>query len=346
MESNRLLEMELMHRWSTRTFTGLYSMPADTPYFQITIPHAALRRSYVMNSILAAAAVDLAVSAVEGPQAEKFFYLALKYGTQASAGFRTELENINEENLHILYHISALLAVWNYTMLGRHGSTLARMHVIFDMFFGAAMIAWTNPKWLTSVPSSSRDAIGLKPLTMDVVDANTITALSYLDTVSRQIHVPPIKSPLMMYNIDFETEDPLPASVAYRVPLAQLRYSFAEDAVDRIKGYGMSLITVAGPAFVAAVKARQPMALFMLMYFGVLVNRSSDQNTRWWLGTAGRDLVSEISDILQNSPIAQIPEGRLGMSWTREQVGLPPLVDVGVGETFCSLTEIERVFLT
>ncbi|KAK2737226.1 hypothetical protein FQN55_001247 [Onygenales sp. PD_40] len=321
-------------------------MPADTPYFQTTIPHAALRRSYVMNSILAAAAVDLAVSAVEGPQAEKYYYMALKYGTQASAGFRTELENINEENLHILYHISALLAVWNYTMAGRHGSTLDRMHVIFDMFFGAATIAWTNPKWLTSVPSSSRDAIYLKPLTMDVVDANTLTALGYLATVSRQIHVRPIRTPIAMFNLEFETEGPLLASEAYRIPIAQLRYSFAEDAVDRIKGYVMSLITVGGPEFVAAVKAHEPMALFMLMYFGVLVNRSSSQETRWWLGTAGRDIVSEISDILENSPIARIPEGRLGMSWTREQVGLPPLADVGLGQSFCSLTEIESLFLT
>ncbi|EER40774.1 C6 transcription factor [Histoplasma capsulatum H143] len=310
-ESNRLLEMELLHRWTTRTWMGLYSIPADEPYMQILLPRAALKDDYVMNSLLAAAAVDLALSSNESD---------LEYSNKASAGFRSQLENINEDNLHLLYHLAALSALMQFVLPNRQQTMLERVDVIFSLMLGACNIAAFNFKWLTDAPCSSRDILHYKPLSMEILDQDTLAALQKLSIVSRQIRVP-----ASSHTAIFSGEETPLASEEYMITIAQLKYCFAEDSCGRIKSYFLSMVPIGGRDYIAAIKNREPMALFMLMYLGVLLDRAGRDYMSWWVGPAGRELVEEVSGILEHSPISQIPEGCEAMSWTRQQVGLPPL---------------------
>ncbi|PGH33627.1 hypothetical protein GX50_03537 [[Emmonsia] crescens] len=338
-ESNRLLEMELLHRWTTRTWMGLYSIPADEPYMQILLPRAALKDGYVMNSLLAAAAVDLALSSNESESAT-YLYAALEYSNKASAGFRSQLENINQDNLHLLYHLAALSALMQFVLPNRQQTTLERVDIIFDLLLGACNIAAFNFKWLTEAPCSSRDILNYRPLSMEILDSDTVTALQKLSIVSRQIRVPASR-----HTAIFGGEETPLASEEYVIAIAQLKYCFAEDACGRIKAYFLSMVAIGGRDYISAVKNREPMALFMLMYFGVLMDRGGRDYMSWWVGPAGRELVEEISEILEHSPIAQVSEGREGMSWTRQQVGLPPLtMNTAIEEEACSLSEVSLAF--
>jgi hypothetical protein len=119
----------------------------------------------------------------------------------------------------------------------------------------------------------------------------------------------------------------------YRKAIAQLKYCFAEDARDLIKGYCLSMIPVAGPEFAVAMRNLDPLALFIVMYFGVLLDRMARDPMAWWISSMGKDLVKRASEILQQSPIAQIPDGRGGISWTRQQVDLPALEWSAVAST-------------
>ncbi|KAG5292009.1 C6 transcription factor [Histoplasma ohiense] len=318
-ESNRLLEMELLHRWTTRTWMGLYSIPADEPYMQILLPRAALKDDYIMNSLLAAAAVDLALSSNESESAT-YLCAALEYSNKASAGFRSQLENINEDNLHLLYHLAALSALMQFVLPSRQQTMLERVDVIFSPMLGACNIAAFNFKWLTDAPCSSRDILHYKPLSMEILDQDTLAALQKLSIVSRQIRVP-----TSSHTAIFSGEETPLASEEYMITIAQLKYCFAEDSCGRIKSYFLSMIPIGGRDYIAAIKNREPMALFMLMYLGVLLDRAGRDYMSWWVGPAGRELVEEVSGILEHSPISQIPEGCEAISWTREQVGLPPL---------------------
>ncbi|KLJ06956.1 hypothetical protein EMPG_17564 [Blastomyces silverae] len=339
-ESNRLLELELLHRWTTRTWMGLYSIPADEPYMQIVLPRAALKEGYVMNSLLAAAAVDLALSSNESESAT-YFCAALEYSNKASAGFRSQLENINQDNLHLLYHLAALSAIMQFVLPNRQQTILERIEIIFNLMLGALSIAMFNVKWLTDAPCSSRDILKYTPLSLDILDSDTIAALEKLSTVARQIRVPASR-PTAVY----AGEETSLASEEYLLTLAQLKYSFREDASGRVKGYFLSNMCIGGQGFVTAIKKREPMALFMLMYLGVLIDRASKDYMTWWVGPAGRELIEEVSGILEHSSIAQIPEGREGMSWTRQQVGLPPLTthDAIEEQTCWSLSELSLTF--
>ncbi|EEQ88898.1 hypothetical protein RJZ56_004892 [Blastomyces dermatitidis] len=340
IESNRLLELELLHRWTTRTWMGLYSIPADEPYMQIILPRAALKEGYVMNSLLAAAAVDLALSSNESESAT-YLCAALEYSNKASAGFRSQLENINQDNLHLLYHLAALSAIMQFVLPNRHQTILERVEIFFNLMLGAFSIAMFNIKWLTDAPCSSRDILKYMPLSLDILDSDTIAALEKLSTVARQIRVP-ASSPMAIYAGD---ETSL-ASEEYLLTLAQLKYSFREDACGRVKGYFLSMIGIGGREFLTAIKKREPMALFMLMYLGVLMDRASKDYMSWWVGLAGRELIEEVSGLLEHSSISQIPEGREGMSWTRQQVGLAPLTtnDAIEEQACCSLSELSLAF--
>lgn len=87
--------------------------------------------------------------------------------------------------------------------------------------------------------------------------------------------------------------------------------------------------------------------MFILMYWGVLVQRATRDPSLWALVSEGRDVVAEASEFLLRSEIADIPGVREGIAWTRNDAGLPPLpacplpaalhgsrVDVTVSEDF------------
>jgi len=298
---------------------GLCSVPEDQYYLQTYLPRAALRTSYLMNGILAIAAVDLARSSGES----NHLVAALEYSNKASADFRAQLCDINQDNLHLLYYFAMLAAVFNFAVPFEQMSTMDRMKMGFDMLLGATNIALTNIKWLFERNHSLNVVAGFEKATIDILDADTKLALDRFTTVCSHLGVPAASEDILGARV----EDHLDGKDSmYRKAIAQLKYCFAEDARDLIKGYCLSLVPVAGPDFGVAMRNLDPLTLFIVMYFGVLLDRMARDPTAWWISSMGKDLVQCVSEILQRSPIAQIPDGRKGISWTRQQVGLPALV--------------------
>jgi hypothetical protein len=66
--------------------------------------------------------------------------------------------------------------------------------------------------------------------------------------------------------------------------------------------------------FVVAVQQSEPMALLIVMYWGVLMHRAANDVMQWMLMSAG--LSSQIIDV---------PRVLEGIIWTRQQVNLPRL---------------------
>ncbi|KAK2748951.1 hypothetical protein FQN57_007234 [Myotisia sp. PD_48] len=333
-DSQRLLELELMHRWSTRTWMGLFSIPEDQEYLQNYLPRAALRSSYLMNGLLAISALDLAQNTSNKSESTTYFYAALEYSNKASVGFRAELSDIRHDNLHVLYHFAMIAAVFSFVSLPEESSALDRMNTVFDMIMGGCDIAYTNAAWLFDSPCSFSAFFKYGMATLDIVDPVTWTALGNLSSVSRQVRVSGVYHKRgSAAQEESECGDPLASDVdSYRFAIGQTKYSFVEDARGLVKFYCLSVATMGGREFLAAMKRLEPMALFIMMYVGVLLDRMACDIRGWWVESVGRDLVQEISDILQYSPIARIPEGLEGISWTRQQVGLPPLLNISLVE--------------
>ncbi|KAL9948404.1 hypothetical protein D7B24_007161 [Verticillium nonalfalfae] len=345
--NERLLELELMHRWSTRTWAVLYSIPEDQPFLQVVLPRAGLRHGYVMNGIFAITALDLARER-SPTEARMYRRAALEYSNKASVDFRSNLSDITADNICYLFYFAMISAFFNFAMPPLPTETLTctdRITIAFDMILGASRIAWTNFDWMIQGPDST--SIVMERYTVDLslvndIDGDTMIALNHLSTVVRELRQPgpdgtPGKGPIA--NELWE----------YQLAVGQTKYCFAEERLNRLKCYYLSLITVAGVDFATRLRAREPMALFIIMYWAVLLHRANDDPMVWWStawmskSTVGHDLVAETSEALIHSPIAQIPEGRKGIAWTRDQVGLPPLEGFDLYEKPTTL-EMEMVF--
>ena len=312
---------------------GLVAIPEDQPHLQDYLPRAALRNSYLMNGILALSALELA-RASETPAI--YLPAAIEYSNKASADFRVQLCNITRDNLHLLYYFAMIAATFNFALPPEQMTAIDRIGIAFDMVIGATAIATTNIQWLMDSPMSLEIVLGLGLASMDILDSETVRAIGYMVSVSSQMSPKLITEEKETVKVEIGGKEqdipcpPVSEQFMYWLAIAHLKYCFAEDARGLIKGYCMTFIPLSGMDFIWAVRRKEPVALFVLIYFGVLMHRYGEQTKAWWIRTTGRDLVNEASEILLQSPVAMMEEGREGIAWTRRQVGLPPLLMEGV----------------
>jgi hypothetical protein len=72
-----MLELELMHCWSTSTYKSLCSVPEDHHYMQLVMPQEALRYDFLLNGIFVAAALHRAAMAPK-QEAKRYFNIAME----------------------------------------------------------------------------------------------------------------------------------------------------------------------------------------------------------------------------------------------------------------------------
>ena len=311
---------------------GLVAIPEDQPHLQDYLPRAALQNSYLMNGILALSALELA-RASETPA--MYLPAAIEYSNKASAEFRIQLCNITRDNLHLLYYFAMIAATFNFSLPPEQMSAIDRLGIAFDMVIGATAIATTNIEWLMDSPLSLEIVVGLGQASIETLDSEILMAIDYMASVSSQMSPKLIAEEKETVKVEIagkEQEIPCPPvgkQFMYWLAIAHLKYCFAEDVRGLIKGYCMTFVPISGMDFIWAIRKKEPVALFVLMYFAVLMHRYGEQTNAWWIRTTGPDLVREASEILLRLPVAMMEEGREGIAWARRQVGLPPLVMEG-----------------
>ena len=88
----------------------------------------------------------------------------------------------------------------------------------------------------------------------------------------------------------------------------------------------VALPTMTGHDFVDACRVREPLALIILMHWGLLMDRLSYQ--QWWADRVGKGVVIEAADILARSEtrMAEIPEYHESIAWANDQLEIQTLV--------------------
>jgi hypothetical protein len=117
-------------------------------------------------------------------------------------------------------------------------------------------------------------------------------------------------------------EGDIEACKAYRKAVSMLHFCFVEAAKGLIQCFFVAFPVMAGQEFNVALKNEEPVALFILMHFGVLLD--NEGNDRWWAKGVGRSLVVEVSDVLLQlqTPFSGMSAWEDGIAWARQQVGL------------------------
>ncbi|KAH6689717.1 hypothetical protein F5X68DRAFT_74415 [Plectosphaerella plurivora] len=322
--TNIALELELMHQWSTHTWKSIHFMPGEESFLQVDLPRLALRHGYMMDGLMATAAVDLAIASRQSNPTASTAYLctAIERSNRASAGFRDELRNINRDNLYILYYFSTMAAHFNFITPGLPLTPLQQTDMFFTMIWGAVHIGMVNVQWLiespTQLAASFAYAANVRMELFDLLDPETTEAISRMSSVIRGARLPS------------KDDGPGPLAIenfGYQMATGQTKYAFAEGDEGYRRGNFLGALVAAGPDFIDAIRNREHVALFLTMYWAVLVHRVgvADPYKTWWIGSKGADLIDEISGILVTSWLGKRSDVREGIAWTRLQVGLTPV---------------------
>ncbi|CRK15715.1 hypothetical protein BN1723_010765 [Verticillium longisporum] len=307
-EPRRLLELELMHRWSTHTYLVMTCHPEEYPLMQTVLPREGLRHDFVLRIMFALTSLDLAVHVAQ-----------------------TEADAASYVRSALAYHDAAASA------LDRHVRARAAHHA---------------HDWLAHVATAAHTAYQLAsllrlPASIDACDAATRAPLARLYAVNDALHEPaayypdsqkPTRATLLHAEQPQQQPQqgpPVSRHEMYRRAVFDLGTCFAEDATGLVPGHSASFPSVAGPGFAAAVGGGEPLALLVVMHWGVLLHRMGLRC--WWAAGVGACLVAELSEALPETELAFLPAAQEGVAWARGEVGLDvwgawdPAMSAGIG---------------
>ncbi|KAI0467539.1 hypothetical protein F4859DRAFT_493666 [Xylaria cf. heliscus] len=351
-ECRRMLELELMHLWSTTTYKSLCSVPEDHHYMQFIMPQEALHYDFLLNGIFVAAALHRSTMAPE-PEARGYFNVAMELYDRASRSFRTHLGKMDPATHHVLYIYSSMTAFINIAFSqcnfteGGELNTLSTAAVAFDLLNGSVNIAQTDFQRLLDSPVPIRAYLNYGVATDVALYQDTRIALSRLQNLnelyqsSRYQGTTPASSDELSIvttpcsdtaTISTTTTTTTSATSAkpYEAAINLLKLCFAEEQRALLRGFCFVFPGGAGPDFTTAVKTSDPMALLILMHWTVLIERAGHEY--WWAKELGKRLAIGIWKAMQlfpprpPSPALLTPEWGESISWVCAQLGLPEFI--------------------
>ncbi|OJD18900.1 hypothetical protein AJ78_01084 [Emergomyces pasteurianus Ep9510] len=354
--SNRLLELELLHRWSTRTWQAICTSPGCDVVLLNGVPRISMRNSYLLNSVFALCALDIAKNDPDPSNnstiltKDKYRYrsAALEYANRANVAFRETLSkthtNIPPKKLSAFLFFASFAAILNLTFPSPkyQTSALDTLGTSMRVYVGSNYIGSTHLDWLNRASCSLTRVVKyfLPPFPDEIMhklDIDTRLAISRLMSLSKLVRVlvrlpeesggnfitdmPGINNQVnnsSNNNMLLACEIP-----AYKLTIDQVKYTFMNDATDTpFKAMFFTILALGGRELTAAVQEREPLALFIMLFWAVLIHRSRKSNVMWWVGEIGKNIVDEISDVLVTSPFVRLYGVGETIRWARKEVGL------------------------
>ncbi|KAJ5448573.1 transcriptional regulator family: Fungal Specific TF [Penicillium cf. griseofulvum] len=296
-------DLELMHKFSTETYQSLCSSNSEHYVWQIAIPRLALQYDFLMNGILALGALHIATT-IEPPESLMYIDIALQYHNLTFAPYRAAVDHINPMNCEAALAQSIITTVIGIALprvtasRGESSSITENIVVVFELLQGVKKIHRIGESWIKlELFTRRRKYWESGPVT---IDSDTHAALEQLGTLNDET---------------LASNDP----DQHRVNKNAIVYlqHFSARVADSIDPANvLAWLATIDKEFVANVRRRQPLALLVLMHWGVLLGELDGQ--RWWARDSGRALVSELLDALHPRDM----EWANAFAWPRKKMGL------------------------
>ncbi|CZR58894.1 related to regulatory protein involved in control of sterol uptake [Phialocephala subalpina] len=295
----RLRELELMHHWCTKTCHSFTVKLTDV--FQSHAVKEALKHEYLADSLLALTSLHIASETSDPVVAASYVNTALQYQNNAVPTFRAALQNVTQSNCDAIFTSSILTMACSIVspLLPAGDNDKAKsptesILLLYDFVNGISSVVDISRQWLESGPyrvifrsSSQREVEPLResealPAIIQLMNLNnTVTGIA--------------NSPLHQ---------------TYECAIGQLKKCFGED-----KHSAVTWLAMAGEDFTNQLQKREPMALLIFMYWGVLLDKLDEM---WWAKYSGRKIVEELSENLRGYG----NEWEEATRWAKIQVGL------------------------
>lgn len=278
---------------------------AESEYhvWQVIIPRLALQYDFLMNGILALASLHIATT-IGPPTSLAYIDTALQYHNLTFAPFRAAIDNLTPHNCEAVLAQSIVttvigIALPRVTAARDESSNMTEnIVVVFELLQGVRKIIAIGRSWIKLTLFTRQkdlgesDAMGL--------DYETGTALDRLATLNDET----------LASIDTDQ---------YRINkdvIVHLRHCFTLFANSSDPANVLAWLAVVDKEFVDNVRRRQPLALLVLMHWGVLLGELN--GTWWWARNSGRALVSELLRILRPGDTRWANS----LSWAERKMGL------------------------
>jgi len=296
-------DLELMHKFSTETFKTVCTGESEYHVWQIIIPRLALQYDFLMNGILALASLHTATTS-EPPTSLAYIDTALQYHNLTFAPFRVAIDSLTPENCEAVLAQAIVttvigIALPRVTAARDESSNMTEnIVVVFELLQGVKKIFHIGGSWIKVNLFTRQKSFQETDFThldhgtkaaLDRIATLNDESLASIDTDQYRINKDVIAHLLRCFTLFSKSFDP--ANV-----LAWL------SAVDK--------------EFVDNVRRRQPLALLILMHWGVLLGELDGK--WWWARNSGRALVYELSHILHPGDMRWADS----LAWAQQKMGL------------------------
>lgn len=296
-------DLELMHKFATETFSTVCTSESKFHVWQIVIPRLALQYDFLMNGILALAALHIATT-TESPTSLAYIDTALQYHNLSFAPFRGAIDNLTPQNCEAVLAQSIVTTVIGIALprvtapRDENTNMTENMLVVFELLQGVKKIIHIGRSWIKiNLYSRQRDLYESGPTELDSDVSTAIDRLAMLneETVAN--------IDAQQYHINKDVID-------------NLRHCYTLYQNSQDPGEVLAWLAAVDKEFVDNVRRRQPLALLILMHWGVLLHELDGR--WWWAQNSGKSLVLELLRVL-GTPDARWTEC---LSWPQRRMGL------------------------
>lgn len=296
-------DLELMHKFATETFSTVSTSESKFHVWQIVVPRLALQYDFLMNGILALAALHIATT-TESPTSLAYIDTALQYHNLSFAPFRAAIDNLTPQNCEAVLAQSIVTTVIGIALprvtapRDENSNMTENMLVVFELLQGVKKIIHIGRSWIRInlySRQSERYGSGATELDSDASAAFDRLALLNEETMASM--------DAQQYQINRDVID-------------NLRHCYTLYANSKDPGEVLSWLAAVDKEFVDTVRRRHPLGLLILMHWGVLLGELDGR--WWWAQNSGKSLVLDLLQVLRPTD-ARWTEV---LSWPQRRVGL------------------------
>lgn len=292
-------DLALLHHWCVSTSLTIFQDTSVDSIWQKIVPQIAVDHPHAMHSILCLSALHLA--SVDPSQQPELLVRAAEHHDKSITALRAAISDINNRNCHAVFASATMNAFHVFATFERvynddlHGAVpkQSRFVAIDWIVLVRGIGAVLHPAWETVragplQPLFSTDDWGEIGASFESCPEN-IALLSLREIWSDQI----------------DTE-------IYDQTLVELQRALARRTDHQYWSGPFRWLHIVPDTYLDRLNQRQPPALVLFAYFGVLVH---NLNPLWWADGWGKGIVNEVVETLG-------PYWAPFMEWPRKAVGL------------------------
>ncbi|KAI1613719.1 hypothetical protein EDD36DRAFT_434364 [Exophiala viscosa] len=334
-----------MHHYSTSAYISCIGLRATETIevWQSFVPSESLKHEFLLNGILAFAALHIAKLTRQPDFKAKsnstgsflssssfYFQKAVEYQNLAFESFHGVLQNVTPDNCSAVFGFSILTMLFAIAIPGIEdasqggGPNLNSMQSIFTLFEylrGLASIIEVSKDWLASGPF--RVVLGtFDDYTTDnwrITNADAAQALNRLTILNDEFNASSSATELSKFATNKRAISLLEFCYAKQnFPPALTDETLAQtakDSSDIYRGHIVGWLGMAGGDFVSQLRQSDSLSLLIFVHWAILLGNLENF---WWSHNSGKVLVAEIAGVLHTRG----EEWEERTRWARGKVGL------------------------